>query len=260
MSDPIVPVVPTPAPVVEPTALPPGVPSTSAPPRLPDTPITPAAVIPPVDSDSEEFDIGTGNTALDTAITAFVSVTGAKPADLDRAVAKAMEYGNPDLIDRAFIKEKFGKFADQALSLAEAAVKEDVRVQQENITKNKQTVYTAAGGEQQWNQAVSVFNTSATPTIKAAVKALMDQGNIAGGAELLLNSVKDSGLLPNVNPTLQGGGAVSGAAGALTASQFQAELATLRTEAGNRSFETGPVATKYNSLIARRAAGKKLGI
>jgi hypothetical protein len=259
MSDPIVPVVPTPAPAVEPTALPPGVPNTSAPPRMPDVAPTPAPVA-PTDTDSDEFTIDTGNAALDVTISTFVSITGAKPADLERAVSKAMEYGNPDLIDRAFIKEKFGKFADQALSLAEAAVKEDVRVQQENITKSKQTVYTAAGGEQQWNQAVSVFNTSATPTIKAAVKALMDQGNIAGGAELLLNSVKDSGLLPNVNPTLQGGGAVSGAAGALTASQFQAELATLRTEAGNRSFETGPVANKYNSLIARRAAGKKLGI
>ena len=260
MSDPIVPVVPTPAPVVEPTALPPGVPNTSAPPRMPDVAPTPAPAV-PVDTDSDdEFSIDTGNAALDATISTFVSITGAKPADLERAVSKAMEYGNTDLIDRAFIKEKFGKFADQALSLAEAAVKEDVRVQQENITKSKQTVYTAAGGEQQWNQAVSVFNTSATPTIKAAVKALMDQGNIAGGAELLLNSVKDSGLLPNVNPTLQGGGAVSGAAGALTASQFQAELATLRTEAGNRSFETGPVAAKYNSLIARRQAGKNLKI
>ena len=263
MSDPIVPVVPAvPVADVPNNGLPAGVPSTSAPPRMPDTPQAPPAAIPlaSADTDADEFDIDTGNSALDTAINTFISVTGAKPADLERAVAKAMEYGNTDLIDRAFIKEKFGKYADQALSLAEAAVKEDVRVQQENITKSKQTVYTAAGGEQQWNQAVSVFNTSATPTIKAAVKALMDQGNIAGGAELLLNSVKDSGLLPNVNSTLQGGGAVAGAAGALTAAQFQTELATLRNEAGNRSFETGPVAAKYNSLIARRTAGKKLGI
>lgn len=259
MSDPIVPVVPEPT--VEPSALPPGIPNTSAPPRMPDVqPVKPAEPTAVSEDSDADFDIDTGNSALDTAIAAFVSVTGAKPADLDRAVTKAIQYGNVDLIDRAFINEKFGKYSEQAFSLAEAAVKENLRTQQESIAQSKQTVYTAAGGEQQWNQAVSVFNTSANPTIKAAVKALMDQGNIAGGAELLLNSVKDSGLLPNVNPTLQGGGAVSGAAGALTAAQFQTELATLRTEAGNRSFETGPVATKYNSLIARRTAGKKLGI
>lgn len=264
MSDPIVPVV-TPASAdqqIQQPVLPNGVPPVQAPVRMDGVPsVQPVQPVQPVQEpdtkvEQSNLDVNTGNKALDVAISTFASVTGATQADFDRAVANAIEYDNPSLIDKAFIKERFGKHADQALALAEAAVAENVQYTQ----RIKTEVHTLAGSEQQWNNAVSVFNSSATETIKQAVKALMDQGNIKGGAELLLQTVQGSGLLPNVNPSLNGGSAAGGVAGALTSAQFQQELSALRKEAGNRSFETGPLAQKYNQLITRRQAGKQLGI
>lgn len=258
MSDPIVPVVtppdvqPTPAPVPAPTALPAGVPPVGAPVRMPE-PSQPTQQPEPV---ANAVNINTGSETLDIAISTFVQVTGASQADLDRAVANAIEYDDPALIDEAFIRERFGKHSEQALKLAKAAVAENIKYTE----RVHNEVYQLAGSQQNWNSAVSVFNSAATDTIKQAVKALMDNGNIKGGAELLLQTVQGSGLLPNVNPSLHGGSAASGAAGALTGAQFQQELTALRKEAGNRSFETGPLAQKYNQLIARRQAGKQLGM
>lgn len=253
---PVVPVVPTVQPVVEapaPVGLPEGVPQVGKQPRNDG--------VPKETANTEPLDaaFATGNAALDVAISTFVSVTGAKSSDVERAVSNAIEYDNPDLIDRAFLKEKFGKHAAQAIALAEAAVKDHGAQVTAGVENAKRTVAEAAGSEANWKQAVSVFNSTATPTIKAAVKALMDQGNVAGGAELLLQHVGSSGLLPQVNSTLNGGSG-GGAPVGLSSAQFQTELSALRKEAGNRSFETGPLADKYNQLIARRSAGKKLGL
>lgn len=263
MADPIVPVVPAVAPAtvepVQPQVLPTGVPPVSAPVRMdgvPTAPVQPTAPVEPEPAVKGDVEVDTGNSALDVAVRTFAAVTGATQEDFDRAIANAMEYDNPSLIDKAFIKERFGKHSEQALALAEAAVAENTR----RIQSIHSEVHTLAGSKQNWDSAVSVFNSSATDTIKQAVKALMDQGNIKGGAELLLQTVQGSGLLPNVNPSLNGGSAAGGVAGALSSAQFQQELSALRKEAGNRSFETGPLAQKYSQLIARRQAGKQVGI
>lgn len=265
MSDTPVPVVPVVAPVAPPAAPPaptPGIPPAGSPPRMDGVPapaVAPAA--PAVEGvDDSDDSLATGNAALDAAIGAFVSVTGAKPADLIRAVSNAIDYQDANLIDRAFLREKFGANAPQAIALAEATIAETIRKQADNVAQAKATVHAAAGGEAQWNQAVSIFNSSASEPMRAAVKALMDQGNIAGGAELLISTVRNSGLVPNVGNQLNGGSAVTAQAGAMSAAQFQTEMASLRKEAGNRSFESGPLAEKYNSLLSRRRAGKQLGM
>jgi hypothetical protein len=267
MSDvPVIPVVGSPTPVVpvtqEPVSQVPQVPPAGNPPRLPEVPQVPAQAVPaPVEPQAPIASDVTGNEVLDTAISTFVSMTGATNADMQRATANALAYGDPALVDVAFLKEKFGKFGDQAVALAKAAVSDSIKQTNDASTAALSVVNAAAGGEANWKQAVSVFNSTASPTIKEAVKALMNQGNVAGGAELLLSVVNGSGLLPNVNPSLNGGGAVQGGSNtALNAQQFQTELAALSKEAGNRSLESGPMAVKYNQLIARRSAGKALGM
>jgi len=266
MSDVIAPVVaPVVAPVitpVEPQAPQPIVPNflnSVPPPKAPDK-VEPQPVPAPVADTSPIPSDVTGNTSLDIAISAFVSVTGATNSDMERATANAVAYGDPNLIDVAFLKEKFGKHGDQAVALARAAVSDSVKQSADASTAALSTVHTAAGGEAQWNQALSVFNSSASATMKEAVKALMNNGNISGGAELLMQAVNGSGLVPNAQPLLSGGNNLNLTGGALTANQFKEGMDTLRKEAGNKSFESGPLANKYNQLIAQRRAGKNLNI
>jgi len=260
MSEPFVPVVTTP---VEPdtTVIPnvqKDIPNIPKPAPKPVAPVAdkeePVITGEPIPSDV------TGNTALDSAISTFVTLTGAHSGDMDRAVAKAIEYGNVDLIDNAFLKERFGKFSAQAIELAKAAVQNEITKENESATNAKSAAYTAAGSEANWNKAVSVFNSTANPTIKAAVKALMNTGDVKAGAELVISTVNGSGLLPQTNPSLNGGSVSPGQAGALSSQQFQTELSALRKEVGNQSLESGKNAGKYNQLLARRKAGKQLGL
>jgi len=258
MADPIVPVVAQPQ---TPPQLPPQVPPAGPAPQQPAPAPQPVQQPAPVEQEQDTDNIEeTGNAVLDATISAFVSVTGAKPSDLNRAVSKALEYQDANLIDVAFIKERFGKHAAQAISIAKAAVAENISQAGKASDAAKQVAYSVAGDQAKWNQAVSVFNTAAPANIKAAVEALMDKGNIKAGAELLMQTVSQSGLVPETNPSLNGGSVTAGNTGALSAQQFKTELATLRKEAGNGSLETGPNAEKYNRLITRRRAGKQAGI
>lgn len=254
--------------------LPPGVPPAGNPPVVPPTvtvpvvpvvnPVTPVtapapapAEVPKETAVSNELPASyTGNATLDVAISAFAQATGASTDDLQRAVSNALQYGDENLIDVAFITEKFGKDAPQALALAKAAVA-DINQQH---AQAKQAVYAIAGGEQHWNQAVSVFNTSAPEHVKVAVQTLVNSGRIQEGAQLLLDVVKGSGLLPQVNPTLTGGAATAPAGGALDAASFRKEMEALKKEAGNRSLESGVFGQRYQVLIQRRAAGRQIGL
>ncbi len=206
----------------------------------------------------EEF--GTGNVGLDAALQAFVTSTGATSADLSKAVSLALQHGNADLIDQAFIKQKFGIHAEQAMTLAKAAVAEDI-TQTENARKAAiSVVHNAAGGEAQWNQAVSVFNSSASKETKAAVVALMDSGNMEDGAALVMQTVRGSGLVPTPNELLHGGNGVTTAGNALSKAAFKTEMEALTKLAGNSSLESGKFAPQYEALLTRRRAGLQLNL
>lgn len=251
---PVVPVQPVVAPVV-PTP-PTGVPDFNAPVDKPRAPVKADAAEPTVPDavSNVEFE-QTGNQQLDIAIDSFVRLTGATQQDIERATKSAIGYGDPTLVDEAFLKERFGKNADVAIKLAKEAVLDSVAQSEAAIT----TVHTAAGGKAQWDSAVSVFNEKATPTMRSAVKLMMNSGDVKGGTELLLSYVKDSGLLPDVNPLLNTGGANLGVSTGLSAGDFKTKMADLSKRAGNRSLENGPFAAEYNQLLAGRQAGRKLG-
>ena len=60
-----------------------------------------------------------------------------------------------------------------------------------------------------------------------------------------------------MNPQLRGG---AGNYGALSASDFTKEYQALRKEAGNQSLESNKFKERYESLLQRRSAGKRMGI
>lgn len=245
-----IPNTPTAAPTAPAAPVAPVVPVTQTPTLAATAPTVPA--VDPVAPTPVAID--TGNAALDTAIGVFTAVTKATEADMLRAVGKALEYNRADLIDEAFIKEKFGGHAEQALQLAKAVVAE----KELYIQRQTSEVHTLAGGKANWDAAVSVYKTNAPEYLKAAVTALLDSGKAKEGTQMLLDFAKSQGLAPGAVP-LDNPSVVPGAAGALDAQGFRAELDKLYKEANGRSLESGVYGARYNDLMARRNAGRQLG-
>lgn len=234
-------------------------PAPTTPPVTPAAPVQPVApavlpVVPAAEPATADNVMDTGNAALDAAINVFTTVTKATEADMVRAVGKALEYGREDLIDVAFIKEKFGANADQAIQLAKAAITEKAA----NLVRQETEVHTLAGGKANWDAAVSVYHTNAPEYMKAAIAGLMDSGKVKEGTQMLLEFARSQGLAPGA-PLLDNPAVVPGAAGALDAAGFRAELDKLYKEAGGRSLESGVYGDRYKSLMARRDAGRQLG-
>lgn len=194
----------------------------------------------------------TGNPAIDAGIAMLKKATGLSDADMLRAVGKAAEYGDENLIDTAYIKERFGEHADYAEMLAKAYLQDQVGQAQRAV----QTAYDMVGGKDNWNSMTTVFNAKAPEHLRQAARALADSGNIEGAAKLIVESAQSMGIVPKVSPKLQGGGAINDA---LDAAGFAKEYAKLRQEAGNNSLQSKQFKARYDALVARRSAGKLRG-
>lgn len=194
----------------------------------------------------------TGNPAIDAGIAMLKKATGLSDADMLRAVGKAAEYGDENLIDTAYIKERFGEHADYAEMLAKAYLQDQVGQAQRAV----QTAYDMVGGKDNWNSMTTVFNAKAPEHLRQAARALADSGNIEGAAKLIVESAQSMGIVPKVSPKLQGGGAINDA---LDAAGFAKEYAKLRQEAGNNSLQSKQFKARYDALVSRRSAGKLRG-
>ena len=221
-------------------------------------PVVPVVPVIPVAAKDEPVSaveaMNTGNAALDTAVNVFTTMTKATDADLERAAGKALEYSNADLVDMVFIKERFGEHADHAVQLIKAAVAEKGNI----VARQTAEVHQLAGGQANWEAALSVYQTNAPDYIKAAVVALMDSGKAKEGTQMLLQFATSQGLNPG-SVQLNSPTNVPGAQGALDMQGFRTELNKLRTEAGGRTLESGPYGERYQQLLARREQGRQLG-
>lgn len=195
----------------------------------------------------------TGNPAIDAGVAMLTKVSGLSDADMQRALSKAVEYGDKNLIDSAFIKERFGEHAAYAQMLAEAYLDDQVGQAQRAVAE----VYETVGGKENWDVTSQIFKAKAPGHLQAAARALANSGDLKGAAQLVVETCQSMGLIPNVNPRLQGG---SGNYGALSGADFAKEYQALRKEAGNMSLESPKFKARYDDLLQRRSAGKRMGI
>ncbi len=195
----------------------------------------------------------TGNPAIDAGIAMLKQVSKLNDADMVRAIGKAVEYNDPNLIDSAFIKERFGKYAQYAELLAKAYLDDQIGQAQRAVT----AAYDLVGGKQNWETASQLFNAKAPEHVRAAARALANSGDVAGAAKLVVETVQGLGLISKEAGILKGGTALDGA---LSAADFSKEYQALRKEAGNRSLESPKFAQRYQNLLSRRQAGKAKGI
>jgi len=194
----------------------------------------------------------TGNPAIDAGVAMLKQVSGLTDADMARALGKALEYQDPNLIDSAFIKERFGEHAAYAELLAKAYLDDQVG----QATKAVQAAYDTVGGEENWKVAAQLFNSKAPEPLRAAARALANAGDLKQAAELVAGFCRDSGLISTKNPIVRGSVVNTG----LSAADFKAEYTKLRQEAGNRSLESKQFQARYNDLLQRREAGRRAGL
>ena len=199
--------------------------------------------------------IDLGDSILNAAVSTLVATTKATEVDLERIAAKAIEYGDINLLDVNFIREKYPQFERQFIAVTQAII--DQRGVVENF--NRQQIYNLAGGEQNWNAAVSVFNANAPDYLRTAVRSLIDGGKQTEGAQLLMDYVQGSGLGVVPGDRIKSTN-ISAGNGGLTKEKFQEEMQKLRKDAGSRSLDTGPYRARYDDLLARRAFGRSQGM
>lgn len=195
----------------------------------------------------------TGNPAIDAGIAMLKQVSKLNDADMVRAIGKAVEYNDPNLIDSAFIKERFGEHAQYAELLAKAYLDDQIGQAQRAVT----AAYDLVGGKENWETASQLFNAKAPEHVRAAARALANSGDVTGAAKLVVETVQGLGLIAKEAGILKGGAALDGA---LSAADFSKEYQALRKEAGNRSLESPKFAQRYQNLLSRRKAGRAKGI
>lgn len=194
-------------------------------------------------------DFNTGNKALDIAVSTFARSTGASSDDFQRACQNALDYGDADLIDKAFIKERFKDRADDALAIAEAVV-EQVGIDKQRLISD---VYTLAGDEAKWKESLGVYKQHAPAGLQKALSMMFNSGDPASvkeAAQLVVDFAKGSGVMPAAPGRFTAGSGFADASG-LSATEFQAAVGKL-----NQSSRT--YSADYNKLIEMRRIGKQL--
>lgn len=196
------------------------------------------------------FDVSTiDDPVLKSMATMFKS--SAPDMDLDRALANAISYGDPNLIDIAYITDKAGQNAPHLINLA-AGIVNTINAQSAAM---EQSIYQEVGGRQVWDASVAVFNRSASPEIKATVATMLDSGKanlIKAGAKMVAEFGKNSGMIPKDGFRFDPVSAPYATQG-LNKTQFQQEI--LKLDSNDPDY-----GDKYNALIQRRAVGKRLNL
>jgi hypothetical protein len=164
-------------------------------------------------------------------------------------VAKAIEYGDANLIDIAHLTEKGGANAAHLVQVAQSLVQNAVETERRQVA----TLHARAGGEANFNSAVQAFNSTAPEQVKMIVRALTDSGNeaqVLAGVDLMLQYSQGATVQPA--GLIQSGAGATIAAG-LSKEGFQAELGKLDRGAANYEAQR-------QELFARRAYGKHQGL
>ena len=174
--------------------------------------------------------------------------------DRDRAVGKAIEYGDPSYIDEAYIREIAGDGADVLIGFFEEAV----QIYGEGVEQTLNYIYEMAGGKERWESIAGSFTRNAPESVRNVVKNLIDSNNpdeVQQGLEFIMEYASTVGLVDTPAKRV-GTSGTSGGGDALSAEQFRAELRKL----GGRNRDPKSYDAAVEQLRRRRALGVELGL
>lgn len=202
-------------------------------------------------SSANEFDVNQINDPIIKSM-ATVLQTAGKDLDLDRVLGKALSFGDPALVDVAYLRDAGGPQAAQLAEIAKGIV-QAVNAKAEAVTNE---VYNSVGGEAVWHSSVAAFNQSAPHELKVTVAQMLDSTNenfIKAGAKIVAEFGRNSGLIPQQGAPLLNSASAGVQGQGLTREQFQAELRKI--DQNSPGFEQA-----REALFARRALGKRSGL
>lgn len=202
-------------------------------------------------SSANEFDVNQINDPIIKSM-ATVLQTAGKDLDLDRVLGKALAFGDPALVDLAYLRDAGGPQAAQLAEIAKGIV-QAVNAKAEAVTNE---VYSYVGGEAVWHSSVAAFNQSAPHELKVTVAQMLDSTNenfIKAGAKIVAEFGRSSGLIPQQGAPLLNSASAGVQGQGLTREQFQSELRKI--DPNSAGFEQA-----REALFARRALGKRSGL
>lgn len=202
-------------------------------------------------SSANEFDVNQINDPIIKSM-ATVLQTAGKDLDLDRVLGKALSFGDPALVDVAYLRDAGGPQAAQLAEIAKGIV-QAVNAKAEAVTNE---VYSSVGGEAVWHSSVAAFNQSAPHELKVTVAQMLDSTNenfIKAGAKIVAEFGRNSGLIPQQGAPLLNSASAGVQGQGLSREQFQAELRKI--DSNSPGFEQA-----REALFARRALGKRAGL
>ncbi|QHJ75323.1 scaffolding protein [Sphaerotilus phage vB_SnaP-R1] len=202
-------------------------------------------------SSANEFDVNQINDPIIKSM-ATVLQTAGKDLDLDRVLGKALTFGDPALVDVAYLRDAGGPQAAQLAEIAKGIV-QAVNAKAEAVTNE---VYASVGGEAVWHSSVAAFNQSAPHELKVTVAQMLDSTNenfIKAGAKIVAEFGRNSGLIPQQGAPLLNSASAGVQGQGLTREQFQAELRKI--DSNSPGYEQA-----REALFARRALGKRSGL
>lgn len=187
----------------------------------------------------------------DPVVSSLSGILSGSGIDVQRAIAKAVEYGDASLIDKAYIASVGGANSAHLTQLAEQLVAHTGRESE----AAEASCYALAGGQSNFHAAVSVWNKSAPSHLQAIVTNMMDSGVRAqsdAAAKMIVEFAKGNGGIMQPAGLVNPGSARPGAEAALSKEQFQEEIRKLDKMAPGYEQRRG-------ELYGRRAMGKQLG-
>ena len=195
-----------------------------------------------------------GDDPLSVGVQIFTRSAGIDEAAFYDALAPALQYGDPNLINlQALTQDLTPEQQAQAKALAQSMYQQAQQVKQQTI----QTAYQKAGGEQQWRQAIDAFNAKAPQAFKAAAKAMEESGQINEAVDFILDMARQYGFVGSSQGQPLQGSFGSQAVRGLSQGDYRTELATLVKEVGATNVASHP---KFKQLSDARALGMQQGL
>jgi len=198
-----------------------------------------------------------GDSPLDVSIKVLSANAGIAAESFGEAIKNAVQYGDPNLIDVATLTRGLEpNIAAQVVATAKAAYQHATQVKAQ-IT---QKAHSAAGGAEQWAEAINSFNTSAPKDVRGYAIYLESVGKQDEAIEVIINHVRNNGLVNSNNGTLLNGSTGGTGGKALSHSEFLVEWGKLDREYGHKLYSSKEAQLKIADVQRRRALGKQQGI
>lgn len=210
--------------------------------------------VPEVKQPTEPVQNYGGDDPLSVGVQIFTRSAGIDEAAFYDALAPALQYGDPNLINlQALTQDLTPEQQAQAKALAQSMYQQAQQTKQQTI----QTAYQKAGGEQQWRQAIDAFNAKAPQAFKAAAKAMEESGQINEAVDFILDMARQYGFVGSSQGQPLQGSFGSQAVRGLSQGDYRTELATLVKEVGATNVASHP---KFKQLSDARALGMQQGL